>query len=369
MNTVYYIIEANGYLALLYLAYRMFLRKSRFHVLNRYYLVLGSVLCFLLPLLNFSGRQLSSPALIPVGYSAMAHGVTAARSGFSYNELVLLVYFLGVSAAGSFLIHNIYKLHRMSRDGEQATAHGMKVIYIDDLRQPFSFFTSVFLPLNGPADAESITIRHEYMHVHGRHSLDMLLLEIMKVVSWFLPVVYVVQRELKLIHEYIVDSRIAGKNVDLDSYINNMMQYVRSGSEHSLQSGLSDKALLKNRIIMMYSEPAKPAGKWKYVLPFVFLGILPWASSFVYIKDYGISINKSKRTVQPHAGNWAAGQSSAYILPDTTRPGKKGKKKDSIVLKPLYVIADTAHADTVRDKNGKVLMIRQNLLLDTTRHQ
>src|SRR5690349_6435525 len=143
MNTLYYVLEANACLTILFLAYRIFLRNSELHNFNRYYLLLASTLSFILPVFNFSDHPEPPLSILPSAHGATAHPTP---SPLHYSQWLLSLYFLGVLVSALHFIYKVYSLHRLSLRGKRVTIQGMTVVYIDGLRQPFSFSTSIFFP-------------------------------------------------------------------------------------------------------------------------------------------------------------------------------------------------------------------------------
>ena len=58
------------------------------------------------------------------------------------------------------------------------------------------------------AQQESILL-HEKVHVRERHSWDLVLFECLKILFWFNPMVYLYQRRMATLQEYIADRTVA----------------------------------------------------------------------------------------------------------------------------------------------------------------
>src|SRR5690606_20479121 len=78
--------------------------------------------------------------------------------------------------------------------------------------QAYSFFNKVHI--DPELIGYSTIVEHENIHVKHLHSLDILLMELVKIVNWFNPVVYSFHRSVKLNHEYIADDIAAHNNND-----------------------------------------------------------------------------------------------------------------------------------------------------------
>ena len=82
------------------------------------------------------------------------------------------------------------------------------IYFVSEKGTPFSFFKTIFwgeeLDINSPAGRQ--ILRHEFFHVKNNHSLDIISLEILTIVSWFNPFFPLIRRELQMIHEYGADA-------------------------------------------------------------------------------------------------------------------------------------------------------------------
>ena len=66
----------------------------------------------------------------------------------------------------------------------------------------FSALGQVFINSRlSPEEAEEI-IRHEQNHLDHNHFFDIMFVEIVKVFQWFNPVIYMLDRSLRAVHEY-----------------------------------------------------------------------------------------------------------------------------------------------------------------------
>lgn len=54
-----------------------------------------------------------------------------------------------------------------------------------------------------------MVLTHEYVHYRRRHSLDLLLVELLGCVWWFNPALYWLKKSLVQTHEYEVDAKLA----------------------------------------------------------------------------------------------------------------------------------------------------------------
>src|SRR3954466_9371611 len=65
MNWLHYLLEANLYLAVAYGCYWLLFRKQTFYTANRLYLLLSTVICFIIPVVQIDYLQPTPKAVQP----------------------------------------------------------------------------------------------------------------------------------------------------------------------------------------------------------------------------------------------------------------------------------------------------------------
>jgi TonB family protein len=81
-------------------------------------------------------------------------------------------------------------------------------------------FRAVFISRQTLEDEPSVRIilEHELVHIRRYHSLDNLLAGVILAIHWFNPFMYLIQNELKRVHEYEADSRAIEKTGSYQDY-------------------------------------------------------------------------------------------------------------------------------------------------------
>lgn len=226
-----YLAEASFCLAVFALTYRLLLAGLTYFAWNRAYLLGALAMSVAIPLLTFPGLAawLANPATAPgvaqlprrlswqLG-SPLAHA--AARptaNGPDWVTLLLIgaviIYALGALYKLVRAVRNVRALRRLARHNPQTDLGTFAIVHLPEPSLPaFSFGRHVFLsPLHeglSPAEREQL-LRHEEVHVRQRHTLDLLLVEVLGVVLWFNGAVPYLGRQLKAVHEYLADAAVA----------------------------------------------------------------------------------------------------------------------------------------------------------------
>lgn len=250
----WYILKVSVCIMVFYGFYALILRNYTFFLLNRFYLMLGLFLSFIIPVLKFSIDESSSTGVllnnIPLLLSEpeydffqpyyFSHHVT-----INYSAILSIIYFTGLSV---LFFKLLFSIKRIIRTGNHSQMHriGRKRIIKTDSNLPFSFFNWIFLP---EGENNPLIIEHEMAHVRQFHWVDLLLMEIVSVLLWFNPFVILYKKSLKLQHEYLADrSVIQGKNPI--GYLQCMLKQVEKVSLNGIISQFYCKTT-KKRIVMI----------------------------------------------------------------------------------------------------------------------
>ncbi len=149
---------------------------------------------------GFAGR--SEPAAEAPSPKAVISGDNSDKWLAAAGIYLLGAVFMLVNAACG--LSRIMLLKKIARP---AVFMGENVLIVDRNIGSFSFMRTVFLS-ERLADAEGAgqILRHELQHAKGLHSLDLMAISCLKILFWFNPAFYVIERELRNVHEYIADS-------------------------------------------------------------------------------------------------------------------------------------------------------------------
>ena len=115
------------------------------------------------------------------------------------------------------------------------------------------------------------------MHIKQGHTWDLLFFELMRIIGWFNPLVYVYQSRTAELHEFIADAHV-GKDFKSEHYQQLLSQVFQT--EHiSFINQFFTQSLIKKRIVMLQKSKSKKVWQLKYLLLVpVVLGMLFYTS-------------------------------------------------------------------------------------------
>lgn len=311
MKWLSYLLEANVYLALFYAAYYLALRRETYYQLNRIYLLVSSLMAFFIPLLQVGILKKPAPPL-PVGpladitlladLPAMQHPAVPAvtpHDGWTIDHYIILLYVIVVAILTMWFIIRINQLIKLARRGAHTTSGSFNIIEIDDANHAFSFFSYLFI--SRQLSNSTTIIQHEMVHIRQKHSLDIVYLELLKIICWFNPVVYLMQNSLKELHEFIADRQVAGEPDIIDQYTDFLIGNAYGLPETTLVNNFFNKNLLKNRITMLHQKRSGSLARLKYLVALPLLAGMLCLSTLGFSKDYKlIDLDPAKIAANTH---------------------------------------------------------------------
>jgi len=98
-------------------------------------------------------------------------------------------------------------------------------------------------------------LAHERAHIRQHHTFDLLFLEVLKVVQWFNPIIYLYAKELNSVHEYLADEQVLAQGAPKRDYLELLYKQLCVGK--FMPVGNSFRHLLTKKRILMMSQPVK----------------------------------------------------------------------------------------------------------------
>ena len=313
MNWLHYLLEANLYLAVFYGGYYLFLSRETHYTLNRFYLLFGSVISFILPVMQLGILKPVERPITAVHFTFATQSasfipapVATAAPIFTWQDGIVYVYLLGAVILLMVLLIKLYQLLKLTRAKKPGPEDSYKVVQINGSDTAFSFFNYMFIGTK--VQQTEMIIKHELVHIRQKHSADIIFIELLKIVNWFNPFIYLVQYSLREIHEYIADEKIASSGTDALTYSSFLVSNAYGLSGSSITHSFFNYNLLKKRIIMLHQKRSGSLARLKYLLAIPICGGLLCASTLAFSKTYGWV------DIAPHHSNYADTVAQARVI-------------------------------------------------------
>ncbi|MCK5169528.1 MAG: hypothetical protein KAQ75_06595, partial [Bacteroidales bacterium] len=190
----------------------------------RFFLLLTAFLSILIPLSNYkidfvlpNGNQILDASNIQAKEQIVAEYnnnqtlVDASAKirrlpSISFGVFVKYAYFLISLILVTRLLIQLILLGYQSIISEKFYQGKYVYVYNKRFENIFSFFNWIFVhkDLKGNKEIDGI-LMHEKIHASQYHSVDIIAIELLAAVMWFNPIVWMMRKEIQLVHEYLAD--------------------------------------------------------------------------------------------------------------------------------------------------------------------
>ena len=285
----------------LWLVYRFLFRNSNRLYFNRFFLLTSMLLALAMPLLGllsgievpqmatlkqnmFNGMMLNEVIVTPDGQPVLPEvSVTTntTPSRFSVWQVMGGIYLLGVGVMTLLFLIKLGRLIALIIRSPKRKMDGFTAVFTGKEQGSFSFFRYAFFP-NENVDPD--IMRHEMSHIGHHHSWDILFAEVMMILQWFNPFIYLYKKELQSLHEYQADRDVVATGVDKKNYMMLILQQCTAVDFSGMSNNFS-LILTKKRIKMITRNEKAKGLWWRLLATLPVLAILMIANTKVTAQD------------------------------------------------------------------------------------
>ena len=303
-----YLLKLSISLAMVYLFYHFVLRRLTFYNWNRWYLLTYTFLSFIIAFTNITPFLQSNSLtedktirLVPLleqitgspGTTTITEK-TILTQGWNRWEWSLCLVVTGAILLLSRLLIQYLSFLRIRRKAILLSQNGMRLYQVEDTIIPFSFGNSIFVnqSLHSGPELEEI-IRHEFVHVKQRHSIDILWTELFCILNWYNPFAWLLRQAVRQNLEFIADNKVVANGIDRKQY-----QYLLLKVIGNNQFSIAQKfnfSSLKKRIAMMNKLKSTRIHlvKFLFLLPVILLTLVAFRKA-----GKNLDTGKSRISVQ-----------------------------------------------------------------------
>lgn len=298
---ILYLIKSTLLLGVLLALYKLLLENEKMHRFNRLYLIMALVLGFTAPLISIEitsnshiaglemetlNKVVNEPtqrvsqtiqkaitASTPIQPSAV-ESMEETSSSRSFPILPILWGVYGV-VLGLLLIRFIAGLIQIRiniKKSELDQFSQATLVLMDTPITPQSFLHYIFLNKqeyqSGKVGSE--ILEHEYTHVRQLHSVDVMFIELLKLLFWFNPLLYLYKHAIQLNHEFLADEYVVNNVTDISNYQKKLIEVCEVDAQTPVTSHFS-ASTTKNRIkkLLVELNPIKSGLKILFITAIV----------------------------------------------------------------------------------------------------
>ena len=270
-------------IAVLWIAYRMLFINSNRLIFNRAFLIFALGFSLILPALGmligsstpqmvsykqsvFNGIMLDEVVITADGVTIKTPAeVTANESAapvmaqnqrkFDFVGLIWRIWLIGAIGAALVFLFKLGKIVFIIIKSPKKRMPGYTAVFTGKEHGSYSFLRYAFFPDENVSDE---IVRHETSHIEHHHSADILFVELMMIIQWFNPFIYLYKRELQSIHEYMADRDVVATGIDKQNYMMLILQQCTAVDFSNMSNNFS--FLLTKKRLKMITQNKKAKG-------------------------------------------------------------------------------------------------------------
>ena len=257
-----YLVEVllcSGLFALLYRS--LLVRKVNFSRCRRY--LVGTVLLSaVIPALELPLYPAETPYATPLIVETLLTAPTATVLAAPPSEAIgqsawqswLAGCYFAVSGGLILLLGaRLYSIFRLRKRAQLTHYEEYSLAESEAVRTPFSFGRTIFLGRDYVPNERLLIITHERAHIRYHHTIERLILELMRTLFWINPFLWLAERWLIDVQEWEADAAVLADGAEIRTYQTTIFKQL-FGYNPDITCGLSN-SFTKNRFLMMTQQP------------------------------------------------------------------------------------------------------------------
>jgi len=282
-NWLLFLLKSTISISLLYLFFRLLMRKEANFKLSRMTLLFIVLASTIIPFITLpqpiypvlpikiapifqNNTIIEEPVLtneIPIAINSSEPASGKLQPIVISTKTILLIMYLGgVLISFMLLGYRISSVLLLFRKSRKTDLNGIRLMIVNDDIPAFSFKRHILISQQDyETNSEAILI-HELSHIKQGHFYDLFLLELVKIIYWFNPLVYRIDSDMKEIHEFQADEHTLNSGIDATKYQLLIIQKCVGHQQFTLANNFNH-CQIKNRITMMNKSKTNKAWCWK----------------------------------------------------------------------------------------------------------
>lgn len=268
-----FLIKSSISLLALLIFYHFILEKEKMFHFNRYFLLVSLFISLAVPFTVFeieqdfpimsnkiNSQQVTTTDIHPI--QAEVTNINVLEQTNYWIFFLWLTYGIITLVLSFRFIRNIHIITSKTKTYKTTTYQNIKIVLLTENTLPYTFWSSIYINKNDYENRkiEQELFTHEIAHVKQKHTLDVILVEILKILFWFNPIFIFYKKAIQLNHEFLADDKVIVVHQDISFYQNLLLNKVSVSRPFLLTSNLNFLAT-KKRLIMMNKITSKSKTK------------------------------------------------------------------------------------------------------------
>ena len=250
----HFLINSSVCLFVLWIFYKLVLENTSWHRFKRWYLLGSIVIAVAIPFIVVKTVVIpieSSPIIDFANSTVVTEIMEQQEQPFSWTSIVTSIYLLGVTMMLWRFIRNL-RSFQINEEDEVKPYDNYALVLRQVMTVPHSFIKRIFVSKDQYVKQliPEVVLEHEKAHLDQKHSLDILLIELLLIVFWFNPLLYLIRYSIKLNHEFLADQAVLQSGIQTSQYQETLLSYTQNSRSTALANTFNFPIIKKRFHIM-----------------------------------------------------------------------------------------------------------------------
>lgn len=223
------------------------------------------------------------------------------ESSFDWMKLLYFTYYSGVIFFFIKWLISFSSLIVILKNNTIQKVGSYYMMKTDKETAPFSFFKWIaYNPTQFTADELQLIINHEKVHAKEWHSIDIIVSQLLTILFWFNPIMWLYKKELQQNLEFIADQKAQETS---SSHINYQKLLLKTSLPHQ-QLAITNNfynSLIKKRIVMLHKSNILNTWKYALILPALVIFMMSFNTKDVFIEKPSTSTSEGINTIDENS--------------------------------------------------------------------
>jgi bla regulator protein BlaR1 len=249
----HFIINSSICLFVLWLAYKLLLENTSWHTFKRWFLLGSLIISLCIPFIVVETILIPIQETSFTGYDMIVEEAIVEETIIEVNwwYVSMSVYIIGFAVMLWRFTKNLNSF-RIIQEDEISSYKTYQLILRNQITIPHSFLKRIFV---SKKDYETnkiptVVLEHEKAHLDQKHSLDILLIELLIVLLWFNPLLYIIRYSMKLNHEFLADQSVLKQGVSTTKYQQTLLDHATTSYQQAMANTFTFPIIKKRFQIM-----------------------------------------------------------------------------------------------------------------------
>lgn len=362
-----YILKFSACLFTFIAFYKVFLEQTSYNKFKRFYLIFALLSAICIPLITFTSyveiqTEINNFAAVPL-LSEGAHHAILTEAPTNYLSIILWsIYGIGVFVFSIKFLRNLVHIASKIKANPKYKNSNFINVLLQDLVAPHTFFSYIFLNKTKFENNEipKEVLLHEETHAKQKHSIDVLIIEVIQILFWFNPLIYLIKKDIKLNHEFLADEAVINHGAATVAYQELLLAFSSNASDSQLANAINYSSI-KKRLTVMKTHTKKTAIWLRSLVLMPLLALLVYSFSSTELVEKEIQPSTSAEHATPLSGEVSNERHTARSITIEVLDNGQFTIDNYKATKETFVaVINTLHQDVSPEIRQKIMNIHVN---------